>query len=61
MEPNSSYFIMSEGPNDYCCSAAAAIHAIFGQRGHTRANWQQIKAGGENFPEMFPGNTNISK
>lgn len=61
MEPNSSYSIMSEGPNDYCCSAAAAIHAIYGQRGHTRTNCQQIRAGSENFPQMFPGNTNISK
>lgn len=37
------------------------IHAIFGQCGHTRTNCQQIRAGGENFPQMFPGNTNISK
>lgn len=37
------------------------MHAIFGQCGHTRTNCQQITAGGENFPQMFPGNTNISK
>lgn len=37
------------------------IHAIYGQRGHTRTNCQQIRAGGENFPQMFPGNPNISK
>ena len=54
MEPNRSYWVMSEAPTDH-----RALQAFFGQRRHTTATANWIKT--EKSLQMFPGNRNISK